>query len=76
MRKWYPETGEEIDGSKVLFYEDDGEFGTLATVADGRQFYWEDQSYRVEPGTPSIPDGEWKEYRGSYEPEPWKEDHL
>lgn len=45
-----------IDGSKIVSET----LGRLETE-DGRIFYWRDDSYRVEPGTPLVEDGEWVE---------------
>lgn len=48
----------EIDGSKVVQMFQDG---TVRTE-DGRTWYWNNQSYRVEPHLPLVADGEWVEY--------------
>lgn len=45
-----------IDGSKVI-----SETHTTAETEDGRSWIWEDASYRVEPYTPWVYDGEWVE---------------
>lgn len=52
---------EEIDGSLIVGVEQHGESRSLTITEDGRKWFWEDTSWRVEPGTPLIPDGEWVE---------------
>ncbi len=54
---------EGIDGSPVASLETraDLDGATVAETKDGRMWVWAEASYRVEPNTPLIYDGEWKE---------------
>lgn len=54
----YPE---EIDGQPIMGQREDEDGRTIVTVRGGKQYYWRDESYRVEPHLPTVPDGEWVE---------------
>lgn len=62
MITFYPNQSGEIDGSPIVEFQQQGDLGSLIITEDGRKWYWEDTSWRVEPGTPFIPDGHWVEY--------------